>query len=112
MPLNVRRNGNAWRLDNVHDLDADAWTILDGVGGDVPADVADDDGRHDGPLLGSHAAALSERCGQERRDAPRAADHTRGRGLLLRLDRVRCGRFRYRYRAGGGRGGAAGGGGG
>lgn len=47
LPLNVRWNGNAGRLDDVNDVDANVWTILDDLWGNVLSDVAYDDGGND-----------------------------------------------------------------
>src|SRR5437667_2984238 len=87
--------------------DADARTDVARRRGLVPRHVDRDDGGDDAAVLGPDAAALPPGRWQARRDAPRSADGDRGRGLLLRLDRVRNGRLSAGRRAGGGRDAAA-----
>src|SRR2546425_11559243 len=102
------RDTDARRLDDVDGVDADARTDVARRRGVVPWHVGRDDGGDDAAVLGPHAVALPPGRWQDRRDAPRLADRARGRGLLLRLDRVRNGRFSAGRRAGGGRDAAAG----
>jgi hypothetical protein len=47
LPLDGRRDGHARRLDNVHDVDANARTILDDLRGNVLFDVVGHDGCND-----------------------------------------------------------------
>src|SRR5919108_518316 len=75
---------------------------------DVPRHVARDDDGDDAAVPGPDAVALPPRRWRDRRDAPRPADRTRGRGVLLRLDRVRNGSFSAGRRAGRDRDAAAG----
>src|SRR6266513_5932235 len=100
------RDANARRLDDVDGVDADARTDLARRCGVVPWHVGRDDGGDDAAVLGPNAVALPP--GRDTRNAPRSADRPRGRGLLLRLDRVRNGRFSAGRRAGGDRDAAAG----
>src|SRR6267378_6947132 len=74
----------------------------------VPWHVGGDDGGDDAAVPGPDAAALPPGRCRGRRNAPRSADRARGRRLLLRLDRVRNGRFSAGSRAGGDRDAAAG----
>ena len=76
--------------------------------GVVPRHVGRDDGGDDAAVAGPDAVALPPGRWPDRRDAPRPADRARGRGLLLRLDRVRNGRLSAGRRAGGDRDAAAG----
>ena len=87
------RDADARRLDDVDGVDADARTDVARRRGVVPRHVGRDDGGDDAAVPGPHAVALSPGRWQDRRDAPRSADRARGRGLLLRVDRVRNGRF-------------------
>src|SRR5467141_4636807 len=102
------RDADARRLDDVDGVDADAWTDMARRRGVVPLHVGRDDGGNDAAVLGPDAGALPPGRWQDRRDAPRSADRARGRGLLLRLDRVRNGRLSAGRRAGGSRDAAAG----
>src|SRR2546427_1109462 len=88
--------------------DVDVRTAMARGGGVVPRHVGRDDGGDDAAVPGPDAVALPPGRWQDRRDAPRPADRVRGRGLLLRLDRLRNGRFSAGCRAGGGRDAAAG----
>src|SRR5713101_9494358 len=100
------RYADARRLDDVDGVDADARTDVARRRGVVPWHVGRDDGGDDAAVLGPNAVALPPGRWQDsrlrqgygelrrssakaRRDAPRSADRARGRGLLLRLDRVR-----------------------
>src|SRR5437879_891599 len=85
------RDADARRLDDVDGVDADAWTDVARRRGVVPRHVGRYDGGDDVAVLGPHAVALPPGRWQDRQDAPRSADRARGRGLLLRLDRVRNG---------------------
>ena len=102
------RDADARRLDDVDGVDADARTDVARRRGVVPRHVGRDDGGDDAAVAGANAAALPRGRRQDRRDAPRSADGARGRGLLLRLDRVRNGRLSAGRRAGGDRDAAAG----
>src|SRR5437879_3934819 len=102
------RDAYARRLDDVDGVDADAPTDVARRRGVVPWHVGCDDGGDDAAVLGPNAVALPLGRWQDRRDAPRWADRARGRGLLLRLDRFRNGRFSAGRRAGGDRDAAAG----
>src|SRR5437667_1877551 len=86
------RDADARRLDDVDGMDADARTDVAPRRGVVPWHVGRDDGGDDAAVLGPNAVALPSGRWQARRGAPWAADRARGRGLLLRLDRVRNGR--------------------
>ena len=97
------RDADARRLDDVDGVDADARTDLARRGGVVPRHVGRDDGGDDAAVPGPDAVALSPGGWPDRRDAPRWADRAGGRGVLLRLDRVRNGRFSLGRRAGGDR---------
>src|SRR5467141_5117801 len=99
------RDADARRLDDVDGVDADARTDVARRRDVVPRHVGRDDGGDDAAILGPNAVALPS---GRWRDAPRSADRARGRGLLLRLDRVRNGRLSAGRRAGGGRDAAAG----
>ena len=90
---------NARRLGDVDGMDADARTDVARRRGLVPWHV----GRDDAAVLGANAVALPQVRRHDRRDAARPADRTRGRGLLLRVDRVRNGRLSAGRRAGGDR---------
>src|SRR5207249_11632020 len=83
------RDADARRLDDVDGMDADARTDVARRRGVVPWHVGRDDGGDDAAVLGPHAVALPPGGWQHRRDVPRWADRARGRGLLLRLDRIR-----------------------
>src|SRR5207302_6698826 len=102
------RDADARRLDDVDGVDADARTDVARRRGVVPWHVGRDDGRDDAAVLGPNAVALPPGRWQARRDTPQSADRARGRGLLLRLDRVRNGRLSAGRRAGGDRDAAAG----
>ena len=102
------RDADARRLDDVDGVDADARTDVARRRGVVPRHVGRDDGGDDAAVPGPDAVALPPGRWQDRRDAPRSADCARGRGLLLRVDRVRNGRFSAGRRAGGDRDAAAG----
>ena len=55
------RHGNAGRLDDVDDVDADAWLHVDSVSGYVFADVAGHDGGDDaavGPANATEPSAI------------------------------------------------------
>ena len=54
LSLNVLRNGNAGRLDDVHDVDASARPDLDRIGRKLPVHVAGNDGGHDAALGAIH----------------------------------------------------------
>src|SRR6266850_2209385 len=101
------RDADARRLDDVDGVDADGRTDVVRRRGVVPWHVGRDDGGNDAAVLGPNAVALPPGCWQDRR-APRLADRARGRGVLLRLDRVRNRRFSAGRRAGCGRDAAAG----
>src|SRR5712692_3904417 len=102
------RDADARRLDDVDGVDADARTDVARRRSVVPWHVGRDDGGDDAAVVGPDAVALPPGRWQTRRDAPQPADRDRGRGLLLRLDRVRNGRLSAGRRAGGGRDAAAG----
>src|SRR6266699_4852120 len=102
------RDADARRLDDVDGVDADARTDAARRRGVVPRHVGRDDGGDDAAVVAPNAVALPPGRWQDRRDTPGSADRARGRGLLLRLDRVRNGRFSAGRRAGGGRDAAAG----
>src|SRR5436190_9542979 len=87
------RDADARRLDDVDGVDADARTDVARRRGVVPWHVGRDDGGDDAAVLGPDAVALPPGRRQTGRDAPQSAVRTRGCGLLLRLDRVRNGRF-------------------
>src|SRR2546421_2046535 len=102
------RDADARRLDDVDGVDADARTDVAQRRGVVPRHVGRDDGGDDAAVPGPNAVALPPGRWQDRRNVPRSADRARGRGLLLRLDRVRNGRLSAGRRAGGGRDATAG----
>src|SRR5271165_6520742 len=102
------RDADAWRLDDGDGVDADARTDVARRRGVVPWHVGRDDGSDDAAILGPDAVPLPPGHRQDRRDAPGSADCAGGRGLLLRLYRVRNGRLSAGRRAGGGRDAAAG----
>ena len=102
------RDADARRLDDVDGVDADARTDVARRRGVVPRHVGRDDGSDDAAVLGADAVALPPGRRQDRRDAPGSADRAGGRGVLLRVDRVRNGRLSAGRRAGGGRDAAAG----
>ena len=52
------RDGDAGRLDDVHGVDADAWTDVVRRRGVVPGHVGRDDGGDDAPFPGADAMAL------------------------------------------------------
>src|SRR5437762_13770487 len=83
------RDADARRLDDVDGVDADARTDVARRRGVVPWHVGRDDGDDDAAVLGPDAVALPSGRWLDRRDAPRSAYRARGRGLLLRLGRVR-----------------------
>src|SRR5260221_14000944 len=74
----------------------------------VPRHVGRDDGSDDAAIPGADAVALPPGHRQDRRDAPGSADRAGGRRVLLRVDRVRYGRFCAGRRAGQGRDATAG----
>src|SRR5882762_6582993 len=102
------RDADAWRLDDVDGMDANTRTDVARGRGVVPRHVGRDDGGDDATVLGPNAVALPPCRWQDTRDAPRPADRARGRGLLLRLEIGRNGRFSAGRRAGGDRDGATG----
>lgn len=63
LPLDVRGNGNAGRLDSVHDVDANAWTILDDLRGNVPSDVVSYDGGNDATVGAADVPETQRQCG-------------------------------------------------
>src|ERR1700730_3462360 len=83
------RDADARRLDDVDGVDADARTDVARRRGVVPRHVGRDDGGDDAAIPGANAVALSPGRRQDRRDAPGLADVAGGRGVLLRVDRVR-----------------------
>src|ERR1700730_12628530 len=83
------RDADARRLDDVDGVDEDARTGVARRRGVVPWHVGRDDGGDDVAVPGPDAVVLSPSRWQDRRDAPGSADRARGRGVLLRLDRVR-----------------------
>src|SRR5215203_6545317 len=87
------RDADARRLDDVDGVDADARTDVAGRRGLVPLHVGRHDGGDDAAVPGPDAVALPPSRGRDRRDAPRPSDRTRGRRILLRVDRVRNGRL-------------------
>src|SRR5437667_3606905 len=93
------RDADGRRLDDVDGVDADARTDVARRCGVVSWHVGRDDGGDDAAVLGPDAVSLPRGRWQDTRDAPRSADRARVRGLLLRLDRVRNGRFSAGRRA-------------
>src|SRR2546430_12612863 len=93
------RDADARRLDDVDGVDADDPTDVARRRGVIPWHVGRGDGGDDAAVLGPNAVALPPGRRQDR--VPRSTDRARGRGLLLRLDRVRNGRFSAGRRAGG-----------
>src|SRR5713101_143849 len=102
------RDADAWGLDDVDGVDADARTDVARRRGVVSWNVGRDDGGDDAAVPGPNARALPPGRSQDRRDKPRSADRARGRGVLLGLDHIRNGRFSTRRRAGGDRDAGAG----
>src|SRR6266566_5262037 len=102
------RDADARRMDDVDGMDTDAGTDMARRRGVFPRHVDRNDGGDDAPVAAPNAAALPPGCWENRRDASRSADRARGRGLLLRLDRVRNGSFSARRRASGDRDAAPG----
>src|SRR6267154_1693038 len=102
------RDADARRLDDVDGVDADARTDVARHRDVVPGHVDRDDGGDDAAVPGPDAVALSPGGWQDPRDAPRPADRAGGRGLLLRVDRVRNGRLSAGCRTGDVRDGGAG----
>src|SRR5438067_8299750 len=87
------RDADARRLDDVDGVDADARTDVARRRGVVPRHVGRDDAGDDAAIVGASAMALPRGRREDRRDAPGSADRAGGRGVLLRLDRVRNGRL-------------------
>ena len=87
------RDADAWRLDDVDGVDADARTNLARRRGVVPLYVGRDDGGDDATVPGPDAVALPTSRGQYKRDTPGSANRASERGLLLRVDRVRKAAF-------------------
>src|SRR5215472_8033397 len=85
------RDADARRLDDVDGVDADARADVARRRSVVPRHVGRNDGRNDAAVVGPYAVALPPGHRQDKRDAPRLAHRARGRGLLLRVDRVRNG---------------------
>ena len=54
LPLDVLRNGNAGRLDDVDDVDVNAWPDVAGFGHQLSVDVAGNDGGHDAAVCVAH----------------------------------------------------------
>src|SRR5258708_27051210 len=105
-----RGDAHAGRLDDVDGVDADARTDVARRRGVVPRHVGRDDGSDDAAIIGANAEALPPGRRQDRRGAPGSADRAGGRGVLLRVERVRNGGLAAGRRAGGGGDAAAGGG--
>src|SRR5271166_1096013 len=93
------RDADARRLDDVDGVDADARTDVARRRDVVPRHVGRDDGSDDAAILGANAVALPPGRRQDWRDAPGSADRVSGRGVLLRVDRVRNGRLSAGRRA-------------
>src|SRR5437588_378035 len=88
-----RGSGGAAMTSTTRDEhDANARTDMASRRGVVPWHVDRDDGGDDAAVLGPDAMALPP-------GRPRPVDHTCGRGLLRRLDRLRDGRLSARPRA-------------
>src|SRR6266568_3719872 len=88
-----RASGGAAMTSTTRDEhDANARTDMASRRGVVPWHVDRDDGGDDAAVLGPDAMALPPA-------RPRPVDHTCGRGLLRRLDRLRDGRLSARPRA-------------
>src|SRR5438874_11237181 len=94
------RDADARRLDNVDVVDADARADVARRRVVFPCHVGRDDGGDDAAVPDADAVSLPSGSWQARGDAPRSAHGARGRGLLLRLDRVRNGRLSAGRRAG------------
>src|SRR4029077_16786961 len=84
-------DADARRLDDVDGVDADAGPDVARRRRVLPPHVDRDDGGDDAAIAGPDAVALPPGRRQQRGDAPGPADGARGRGVLLRVDRVRNG---------------------
>lgn len=99
----VRRHGNAGRLDHVDDVDAYARPNMGGSRKHVHADVGADDGRHDAAVVVADISALLPRAAHHKPPGRMGGDVRDGGWLFFSLERdggdhLCAGCFLRRYR--------------